>query len=111
VHGGLDVPVDRVLKLSRRKSLLVEAAEMPKIQVTQADLATVNRIADGTLSPLTGPMTEDQWNTVLDGKYLLSRGKRYAWTIPLALPVTDEIGFGCLAAFALIHWMRARGRR
>ncbi len=89
VHGGLDVPVDRVLKLSRRKSLLVEAAEMPKIQVTQADLATVHRIADGTLSPLTGPMTEDQWNTVLDGKYLLSRGKRYAWTIPLALPVTD----------------------
>ncbi len=29
----------------------------------------------------------------------------------VALPVTDEIGFGCLAAFALIHWMRARGRQ
>lgn len=89
VHGGLDVPVNRVLKLSRRKSLLAEAAEMPKVAVTEADLATVHRLADGTLSPLTGPMSEEQWNTVLEEKVIISRGERYAWTIPLALPVTD----------------------
>ena len=41
VHGGLDVPVNRVLKLSRRKSFLAEAAGMPKIAVTEADLATL----------------------------------------------------------------------
>ncbi|MCA9488356.1 MAG: hypothetical protein KC621_00475, partial [Myxococcales bacterium] len=89
VHGGLDRPVDRVLKLSRRKSLMAEAGGMPKIQVTSADLATVHRIADGTLSPLTGPMSEQQWNTVLDRKCIQSKGKDYAWAIPLALPVTD----------------------
>ncbi|MEQ1504591.1 MAG: sulfate adenylyltransferase [Myxococcota bacterium] len=90
VHGGLAAPVDRVLKLSRRKALQSEAAAMPKIQVTSADLATVHRIADGTLSPLTGPMTEAQWNKVLDQKCIESNGKNYAWTIPLALPVTDD---------------------
>lgn len=89
VHGGLSAPVDQVVKLSRRKALANEAAAMPKIQVTAADLATVHRIADGTLSPLTGPMTEQQWNTVLDEKCVASNGKKYAWTIPLALPVTD----------------------
>jgi sulfate adenylyltransferase len=89
VHGGLSAPVDRVMKLSRRNALVGEAASMPKIQVTAADLSTVHRIADGTLSPLTGPMTEAQWNTVLESKCIEAGGKRYAWTIPLALPVTD----------------------
>lgn len=89
VHGGLDAPVDRVLKLSGRKALLAEAAGMPKIQVSSADLATVYRIADGTLSPLTGPMTSEQWTAVLDHKHIVSKGKKYAWTIPLAFPVTD----------------------
>ena len=90
VHGGLDAPVNRDVPLSRRKSLLAEAAGLPRVSVTKADLATVHRIADGTLSPLTGPMTEDQWNRVLDEQVILSDGGRYAWTIPLALPITDE---------------------
>ncbi len=89
VHGGLDEPVNRTLSLRRRKALLVEAASMPKIAVTEADLATVYRIADGTLSPLTGPMTKAQYDLVLSDQVILSKGDRYAWTIPLALPVTD----------------------
>lgn len=90
VHGGLEAPVDRVLKLSKRKALLAEAASMPKIAVTEADLATVHRLADGTLSPLTGPMTEEQWNTVLSERVVISRGERHVWTIPIAFPITDE---------------------
>jgi len=89
VHGGLDVPVDRMLKLSRRKALLAEAADMPKIRVTDADLATVYRLGDGTLSPLTGPMTKEQFELVLDERVVISNGKKYAWTIPLSLPITD----------------------
>ena len=89
VHGGLDVPVDRMLKLSERKALLGEAADMPKIRVTDADLATVYRLGDGTLSPLTGPMTKEQFDLALDERVVISNGKKYAWTIPLSLPVTD----------------------
>ncbi len=89
VHGGLTELVNRVLPFSRRKALLAEAADMPKIQVTDADLSAVYRYSDGTLSPLTGPMVEDDWNHVLEHQSIERGGKRYAWTIPMALPVTD----------------------
>lgn len=103
VHGGLDTLVNRTLKMSQRKAMLAEAASMPKIAVTDADLATVYRWADGTLSPLTGPMTEAQYNLALDEHVVESNGKKYAWTIPMALPVTDAeaaaISVGGKAAF------------
>ena len=58
VHGGLADPVDRTISLRERKALLEEAAGMPPIVVSRADLSTVYRIADGTLSPLEGFMGE-----------------------------------------------------
>jgi len=90
VHGGLDAPVDRVLPLSKKKSLVAEAESMPRIQVTDADLSAVYRFADGTLSPLVGPMNEDEWNRVLEKRTIERGGEDYAWTIPIALPVTDD---------------------
>ncbi len=90
VHGGLEAPVSRWLRWSDQRELLAEAASVPKIQVSKADLATVYRIADGTLSPLTGFMGKEAYDRVLDEKCVISRGERFAWTIPLSLPVTDE---------------------
>jgi sulfate adenylyltransferase len=90
VHGGLDQLVDRVLTFNKKKALLSEAGALPKIQVNEADLATMNRIADGTLSPLTGPMNQDVANQVLDTQTITNKGKKYAWTVPFSLPVTDE---------------------
>jgi sulfate adenylyltransferase len=89
VHGGLDQLVNRILPLTRRKALLAEAGSMPRIQVSNSDLSAVYRYADGTLSPLTGPMNEDEWNRVLNTQTIVRNGKAYAWTIPQALPVTD----------------------
>ena len=63
---------------------------MPKIKVTEADLATVHRLADGTLSPLTGPMSQEQYELVLSERVVISQGQRYAWTIPTTLPITDD---------------------
>ncbi|MEO0601646.1 MAG: sulfate adenylyltransferase, partial [Myxococcota bacterium] len=83
VHGGLTQPVDRTLKLSQRHAVTEEAKSLPSIAVTEADLATIYRLADGTLSPLTGPMTEAQHNLVLDEQVIESNGQRYAWTIPV----------------------------
>jgi sulfate adenylyltransferase len=34
-------------------------------------------------------MGAEAWNRVLEERVVLSRGKRFAWTIPLALPITD----------------------
>lgn len=89
VHGGLSAPVDRRLKLSERKALLAQAAGLPSVALTEADLSTVHRIADGTLSPLEGPMNEAEWNRVLATRTIERNGTAYAWTIPLAFPITD----------------------
>jgi sulfate adenylyltransferase len=89
VHGGLDQPVDRILPFTRKKALVAESAGMPRIAVTDADLSVVYRIADGTLSPCEGFMDRATWDRVLDEKHVSVGGKRYAWTIPLALPVTE----------------------
>ena len=90
VHGGLDTPVNRTVPLSRRKQFLSEAAEFPCLEINKADLSTVYRIADGTLSPLTGPMDEETWHDVLDHEALDFGFRRYAWTAPIAFPVTGE---------------------
>ncbi|MAE96400.1 MAG: sulfate adenylyltransferase [Deltaproteobacteria bacterium] len=90
VHGGLDAPVDCTVSLAERKAFLADAGKLPAVRVNRADLSTLYRIGDGTLSPLTGPMDEATWNQVLAEQAIESRGSRYAWTIPVALPVTDE---------------------
>jgi sulfate adenylyltransferase len=88
VHGGLDAPVSRTVPISRRREFLSEAAALPRIEMSRADLATVYRIADGTLSPLVGPMDEDTWHAVLDHEALDFGFRRYAWTAPISFPVT-----------------------
>jgi sulfate adenylyltransferase len=89
VHGGLDEPIDRVVPLSQRRGFQEEASSLPRMTVTGADLSTVYRLADGALSPLEGPMRQEVFDRVLDEAVILQGGSRYAWTIPLSLPVTD----------------------
>jgi sulfate adenylyltransferase len=90
-HGGLSEPVCRTVPASEAQAFQSEAAKLPKVPVSQADLSTVYRIADGTLSPLTGPMNRAVYNRVLDEAVIEHNGKLYAWTIPLAFPVTKEL--------------------
>ncbi len=90
VHGGLDAPVNRSIPLGQRNAFIGEAAKLPSAVVTNADLSTVYRIADGTLSPLEGPMGRDEWHQVLDEERIERGGKSYAWTIPLSFPVSEE---------------------
>ncbi len=78
VHGGLEVPVARTVPLSRRRQFLTEAAALPRIELSRADLSTIYRVADGTLSPLTGPMDEETWHHVLDHAALEFGFRRYA---------------------------------
>ena len=89
VHGGLDAPVDRIVPWKDKAAFLAKAAGLPAIVVNAADLSTVHRIADGALSPLTGPMKKQAYDLSLDEKVILSEGGRYAWTIPISLPITD----------------------
>jgi len=90
VHGGLAAPVDRRVSLKQRKSFLAEAERLPSVRVTRADLSTVYRLADGALSPLVGPMGAEAWHRALEEEVFLHEGRRWAWTIPLSLPLADD---------------------
>src|SRR5690606_12079755 len=59
--------------------------------VSDADLSTVYRFGDGALSPLEGPMDSATYNRVLEESVIEHGGKLYAWTIPLAFPLTEEL--------------------
>ncbi len=89
-HGGLSEPVDRMVPDAEREDFLKAAADLPKVPVSAADLSTVYRFGDGALSPLTGPMDEKTFNHVLDEAYIERNDQRYAWTIPLSLPISSE---------------------
>ena len=101
VHGGLAQPVDRIIPFNKKAEFLKRAEGLPSIRVSSADLSTVHRLADGALSPLTGPMKKEAYDLALAEKVVLSEGGRYAWAIPIALPVTDaeaksvEAGAAC----------------
>ena len=89
VHGGLPELVDRMVSLSERTAFQEEASSLPSVAVTAADLSTIYRIADGALSPLKGPMKQADFQQVLEDSIIIEGGMRYAWTIPLSLPLTD----------------------
>ena len=90
-HGGLKEPVCRTVPADQIESFKSEAKGLVKVPVSDADLSTVYRLGDGTLSPLVGPMDSATYHRVLDEGYIEHHGQRYAWTIPLAFPITSEL--------------------
>ena len=90
-HGGLSEPVCRTVAADEIDSFKTAAESLPQVPVSAADLSTVYRFGDGTLSPLTGPMNSEVYNRVLDESVIEHGGAKYAWTIPISLPVTSEL--------------------
>ncbi|MFT7671319.1 MAG: sulfate adenylyltransferase [Planctomycetota bacterium] len=120
VHGGLSNPVN-LITVGDTSAW----AGLAKIDVNETDQTSLYRIADGTLSPLTGPMNETDYNSVLDNIYIERDGKKWAWSIPIMLPVTDaeaasakvgdKVGlytggklFGVLTVNSVFGWDKAR---
>ena len=93
-HGGLERPVNRIVPEERRREFIAEAQELPAFPVSDADASSVYRIGDGALSPLTGPMVREVYERVLRDMVIMAGGRRYAWTIPIALPAARETAAG-----------------
>ncbi|MFC1591975.1 sulfate adenylyltransferase [Thermodesulfobacteriota bacterium] len=87
VHGGLKEPVNRIIPEGQVAEKKQHAQTLAQYNISNGDLSTLNRMGDGGLSPLTGPMTQDVYNQVLEEEIIMSNGKKYAWTIPLAFPI------------------------
>jgi sulfate adenylyltransferase len=94
VHGGLPKPVHRIEPRDRVN--FPAWRKLARVDVSESDRTTLYRIADGTLSPLTGPMAQPDYRSVLDKGAIERGGKAWAWTIPIVLPVTDAEAQGCV---------------
>ncbi len=90
-HGGVSEPVDRTVPAEAIPDFLAEARRLPQLPVSDADLSTVYRFGDGVLSPLIGPMDRHTYDRALEESVIEPEGTKYAWTIPLALPVTERL--------------------
>ncbi|MDO5581063.1 MAG: sulfate adenylyltransferase [Planctomycetia bacterium] len=90
-HGGLNEPVCNAVPAEKIKEFQARAGSLKKVPVSDADLSTVYRWGDGALSPLSGPMDSATFNRVLDESVIEFQGKKYAWTIPLSLPVSEDL--------------------
>jgi sulfate adenylyltransferase len=89
-HGGLSEPVERMVGVEERAGFTADADKLPSLRVSDADLSTLYRFGDGGLSPLTGPMTKEIFDRVLDEEHVLHNGRKFAWTIPLSFPAANE---------------------
>ena len=81
-HGG---------ELIDRTAPELDRPNAAPVPVSDADLSTLYRLADGGLSPLTGPMTKAEYQQVLEEEVVVRNGKKLAWTIPLAFPVDEGL--------------------
>jgi sulfate adenylyltransferase len=88
-HGGQ--LVNRVLRGSLREAALERAEAFPKVTLTHMAASDLEMIAVGAFSPLTGFMTKDDYDRVIDDMRL-SNG--LPWTIPVTLPVDDDTAEG-----------------
>ncbi len=91
-HGGLSEPVNRTVDAGRADEFKKEVDGLTALPVSDADLSSVYRMGDGGLSPLTGPMVKSVYDQVLSDMTIDHGGKKYAWSIPISLPVTKDLG-------------------
>ena len=79
-HGGR--LVDRTVSGADREHLAKEADRMVKVQLNQRELADLEMISYGAMSPLEGFMVETEYRSVVDSMRLASG---MAWSIPVVL--------------------------
>jgi sulfate adenylyltransferase len=84
-HGGQ--LVNRVLRGALREAAMERAQAFPQIQLTRMAVSDLEMIAVGAFSPLTGFMTKDAYDSVIDSMELPGG---LPWTVPVTLPVDDS---------------------
>ena len=88
-HGGCGL-IHRTLPEIEKDEKIKEIEKLMVYHISDADLSVFNRIADGGLSPLEGPMDSEEFYKVLDEEVIERNEKKYAWTIPIAFPIAKK---------------------
>src|SRR5690349_646438 len=86
-HVG--VLINRLLASDARQDAAQRAATLERIILSDLNLADLEMIATGGLSPLTGFMNEDDYESVVTNKRLANG---LPWTIPVTLAISTEQG-------------------
>lgn len=84
-HGG--ELVNRVAVGEEREQLLAVASQLPKISVSSWAISDMDLIGVGAFSPLTGFMTEADYQSVVS-TMRLANGT--LWSIPITLSISEE---------------------
>jgi sulfate adenylyltransferase len=84
-HGG--TLVNRILAGEARAEALERAQRLERVTVSDVNLADLEMIANGALSPLTGFLNRDDYQSVVLQMRLASG---LPWTIPVTLAVSAE---------------------
>ena len=72
------------------QALAAQAAALPTLTLSAADVSTVYRMADGTLRPLTGPKNTDGYQRVRGGGEIRGEGREREGTRGVPFPVTAD---------------------
>ena len=83
-HGG--TLVDLLAPAATAERLAAEARNLPKLVVNERELADLEMLATGALSPLRGFAGKADYDSVIDTMHLADGT---AWTIPVTLSLSD----------------------
>lgn len=89
-HGG--TLINRLASESEAAAIQARAESLPKLVLNGRQGADFEMIAIGALSPLTGFMNAEAYQSVIDTKHL--PGGELAWTIPITLAPEDSVSAG-----------------
>ena len=84
-HGGR--LVNRMVSGEQREQLAKRCGELPKLALNQRELADLEMIAAGAMSPLEGFMTESDYRSVVDSMRLANG---IVWSIPVVLSAKSD---------------------
>jgi len=100
-HGG--TLVNLMVEGEKKQTLLATADALPKLDLNERELADIEMLATGAMSPLDGFMTEEIYRSVLDTMHLPNG---LPWTLPITLAVKqgqDDSIYNEGTDIALVH--------
>ena len=89
-HGG--TLINRLVSGPEADAVRARAASLPRIVLNDRQGSDFEMIASGGLSPLTGFMNKEQYESVIGTRHL--PGGKLAWTIPITLAPEDSVSGG-----------------